>query len=362
MGAWGTVIYSNDIAEDVRDACRDVFDYFDVNEGNKIIFKSFHEVLNQEFIDNEYASFWYALAAWQWKYGILNESVKAKALSLLKNYAGIEEWEEIGNKSDVRKRKAFLDRLAEQLEREQCAPKKPKLCLEKPKHKAGDIIVFKASDYSDDGESPWHLTSFGAPYMFFDEKLRNSPCDDVNGIDCRGKYMAFLCVGSIKEKHSEYIPDLSDEHSLYVWYDYSEEREPTVNELSFCGFLPLVELTLKDFSLNITESVSWLYTFTLPLESFKTDIYIDSIKKISGVVEESDRFRELFSLKDYSSDYWLGDTLSGMFSTMFEEKSRMNLNGSSIDDLLDPNCENSQLLLPAEVDKAYKEFVRGLVL
>lgn len=123
MGAWGTGIYSNDVAEDVRDVCRDIFAYFDVNEGNKVFFESFHEVLNQEIIDNECASFWYALADWQWKHGILNESVKAKALSLLKNYAGIKEWEEIGNKSDVRKRKAVLDRLAEQLEREQCAPK-----------------------------------------------------------------------------------------------------------------------------------------------------------------------------------------------------------------------------------------------
>ena len=32
MGTWGTGIYSNDIAEDVRDACKDIFALYDVAE------------------------------------------------------------------------------------------------------------------------------------------------------------------------------------------------------------------------------------------------------------------------------------------------------------------------------------------
>ena len=35
MGAWGTGIYSNDTAGDVRDACKDIFGYYDVEEGNQ---------------------------------------------------------------------------------------------------------------------------------------------------------------------------------------------------------------------------------------------------------------------------------------------------------------------------------------
>lgn len=32
MGAWGTGIYSNDTAEDLRDTCKDIFAFYDVED------------------------------------------------------------------------------------------------------------------------------------------------------------------------------------------------------------------------------------------------------------------------------------------------------------------------------------------
>ena len=37
MGAWGTALYSCDIAEDVRDACKDIFAFYDIKQGNDLI-------------------------------------------------------------------------------------------------------------------------------------------------------------------------------------------------------------------------------------------------------------------------------------------------------------------------------------
>ncbi len=91
MGAWGTGIYSNDTAEDLRDTCKDIFAFYDNEEGNRRIFEIFAELIAQKQIDNDYASFWYALADWQWKHGLLTENIKEKAVTLLSDYAGIEE-------------------------------------------------------------------------------------------------------------------------------------------------------------------------------------------------------------------------------------------------------------------------------
>ena len=83
MGIWGTGIYSNDTAEDVRDICQEIFPFVSVEEGNRIIFQEFAELINSNLQDDDYASFWYALADWQWKHGILTEEIRIKAIGLL---------------------------------------------------------------------------------------------------------------------------------------------------------------------------------------------------------------------------------------------------------------------------------------
>lgn len=135
MGTWGTGIYACDIAEDVKLACNDVFAFYDVKKGNEIILNTFKDVVDQEWDDNESASFWYALADWQWKHGILTEEIRTKALMLLENYTGIEEWETGSNTSDVKKRRVVLDKLSRQLLLSQPDVKLPKVTLAKPKHK-----------------------------------------------------------------------------------------------------------------------------------------------------------------------------------------------------------------------------------
>lgn len=360
MGTWGTSIYSNDIAEDVRDACKDVYALYDVNAGNEILFNHFSDILNQGFVDNEYASFWYALADWQWKHGMLNEFVKEKALNLLENCAGIQEWIELGNKADIRKRHNVMENLKKRLVSNQGTLKKPRLILAKPKHKIGDVIFFKATDYVDEFDSTWHITDIRPPFMFSDREINESSYENIDGIDAHGKYMAILCVGTRKEAHSEYTPDVFDEYSEYVCYDYLYTQKPTAEKLSSCGFLPMVKWNLKDFNKNITESISWIYSFTLPDEPFKSDCYIEDINKLHGLENEVNRFRNLFLSKKYSSDYGQGGTIISTYYTLFEEKTRMLLLDYSIDNLLDMATINPKLLSPSEVDQAYIEYSKGL--
>lgn len=360
MGVWGTGIYTNDVSEDVRDACKDIFAVYDVAKGNELLFNHFSDIINQGFIDNEYASFWYALADWQWKHGMLNEFVKKKALILLDDNAGIEDWIELGNKADIRKRRTVMEELKKRLVSNQGVLKKPRLNLAKPKHKIGDIIVFKATNYVDEFDSAWHITDIRPPFMFSECKINKSPYENIDGIDAHSKYMAVLCVGTTKEVHSAYTPDVFDEHSLYVWYDYLDCRKPITEEFSSCGFLPMVKWKLKDFNKNITDTISWIYRFTLPDELFKSDCYIENVSKVINLESEMTRFENLLSLKNYSSDYYRGNTITSMYFKLFEEKTRMQLVDCAIDNLLDINISNPKLFSPQKVDQSYKEYLKGL--
>lgn len=351
MGAWGTAIYSCDIAADVREACNLIFAFFEIEEGNKRLFSEFSDIVEQGYVDNEYASFWYALADWQWKHGMLNKYVKDITLNLLEKYAGIEEWDF----EDIPKRKKVLEKLRIQLQQSQPILKKPRKKVSKPKHKPGDLIIIKTSIYNGDEDCyDWKIKSFTPPIYFKSSKFRNSKYKNIDGFDAAGKYIALLCVGTVKESISEYINDIFDEYSVYVWYDYLSFKQPSIEELSTSGFLPYIDWTWKDFNKHITESVVWGYEFAVVNEKFKKCKDMDLIFTLH-IPSEVERYRSLISKKNYSSDYFGGFSVYGMFSTMFEEKNRALLIGEYYDNLLNSEVQAPQLLPPKEVDVNFRK-------
>lgn len=174
MGTWGTGIYGNDTAEDVREFCNEIFPLVSVEEGNRIVFREFKDILEDDLIDDDYASFWYSLADWQWKHGILCEDIRMKTIQLLNDHAGIQDWEESARKSDVRKRKAVMDRLKFQLQNTMPPKKLPKAKLSKPKHKPGDIIIFRAKEKENDDELGWERSVGYIPFEYDSQYIRNS--------------------------------------------------------------------------------------------------------------------------------------------------------------------------------------------
>lgn len=358
MGTWGAGIYANDIAEEVRDACKEIFAFYDVVKGNELLLDNFSDVLNQGLIDNEYASFWYALADWQWKHGMLTECVREKAMELLNADAGIQEWAE--NKCDFAKRKKTLALLREQLQTPQPPMKKPKLHLAKPKHKPGDIVIFRATDYRDEWDSTWNIRNFRPPYIFQSAEIAASKWEDVEGYDAHGKYMAILCVGSEKRPYSMYLPDAFDEYSAYVWYHYLSDVRPSVEQLNSCGFLPMIDCKVKDYKPLETEYISWIYRFILTSESFKSDCYTEILEVIRHNTGEADRFHQLLSYKSYSKDYVWEVGLCEAFFSAFEEVNRADLLGFPIDDLLHTEQSNPEFLPLDKIDEIRKRQIQGL--
>ncbi len=338
MGTWGTGIYSNDTAEDVRELCQEVFPFVSVEEGNRIVFLEFEETINSRLIDDDYASFWYALADWQWKHGILSDEIRLKAIELLSAHTGIEDWKESASLADVRKRLGVMEQLKNRLDTPMPEPKLPKGRLEKPKHKPGDVIVFKIFDGID---NTWNFDRFTTPIGYQSHYIRGSSEISPNPISVRGKYLAILCVGSERKLHSEYIPDLYDENSTYVIYDYCGEEKPSLEDLKKCGFLPMVN---KFWHGDDRLDFVWAYKFTTS-SSFR-------LKSTHGVVsfekmkckEESERFNDLLSQKPYSDcSVWCLD-LFHMFAEFFCEKARLSNLNVEMDNLLDVNLYNPELL------------------
>lgn len=365
MGAWGTGIYSNDTAEDVKCICQEIFPFVSVEEGNKIIFDEYEEIINSNIIDNDYASFWYALADWQWNHGILTEDIRSKAIALLEAHTGIDEWQASGSAKDVKKRIDVMDALKARLESEMPPRKIPAKRLIKPQHRVGDIIVFKTSGVEDDEyQNLWRVERMQLPYFYTDPTITQSSDVLESLFLAHSKYMAVLCVGTTKEPYSQYLPGLYNEHSAYAYYDYISSEPPTPEVLKKRGFLPQITTEWKKVEPGMSAlemndlpiiSLGWTYTshFHTPIRVSKHS-HLTDISKYN-CLEESDRFHKLIGDKNYSDKSKWHFELKGAFTSSWEEKLRLERFGIQIDNLITPNVVNPELATPEMATMAMKK-------
>ncbi len=346
MGSWGAALYSNDTSCDVRDMCNEVYPLVGVEQGTKLILKEYSDIINSDIADNDYADFWFALADWQWKHGILTDGIKNKAISLLEEHTGIGEWEG----SDIKKRTAVMDRLLNQLKTPQPETKIPKPKIAKPKHKPGDIIIVRTGSKENDPEN-WIWNIEDCTYNFiYSQEIADKICETINPpYDAHDKYIAILCVGVEKTPHSQYVDGIYDEYSVYAFYDYIDKCKPTLDILQTCGFVPKY-LQYASETGNHTETSGWCYKFHLFTYSFKLpkEGGEQFIEKVFDK-EEANRFRKLFNGKNYLPDISWNMELFDAFGEFFEEKARLEKANIPFDNLLDLSASNPDLRPKSEI-------------
>jgi hypothetical protein len=116
MGAWGTSIFSDDNAADLREDYRDLIgNGLSGSEATDRLIEEWQPDGNDGYF---VATFWLALALTQWKCGRLEERVKARALAAILDGSAIEPWRE--GKTE-KKRRAVLDKVLAQLQSPQPA-------------------------------------------------------------------------------------------------------------------------------------------------------------------------------------------------------------------------------------------------
>src|SRR4051812_29356245 len=108
MGAWGTAIFSDDIAADTRDAFTDfVAEGLTSTQATDRLIAESSELLDDE---DDAAVFWLSLAATQWKTGRLVKSVRDRAIVIIESGMDLRRWEE-NSRAEINQRKKHLEKL-----------------------------------------------------------------------------------------------------------------------------------------------------------------------------------------------------------------------------------------------------------
>lgn len=141
MGSWGTGLYQDDIAEEVRDYYID--NLYRGKSGAEITLELLHnysDVLND--VDDS-PIFWFALADTQWKLGRLEDYVKDRALFYIDNGSDIHRWS-VESPKEVKKRLKVLTDLKNKLM--STPPPEKKISQYRLYHcewRIGDVFAYK---------------------------------------------------------------------------------------------------------------------------------------------------------------------------------------------------------------------------
>ncbi|MEI6521345.1 MAG: hypothetical protein WCO98_15110, partial [bacterium] len=137
MGAWGTAIFSDDIASDIRNDYKDLIgDGLSPSEATNKILTEWDASIDDS---DDGPVIWLALAVTQWKIGCLEERVKNKAIEVIDSGSNLERW----TGRDKEKRRIVLEKTKIQLESPQPATKKiPKRFKDHCDWKIGEVIAY----------------------------------------------------------------------------------------------------------------------------------------------------------------------------------------------------------------------------
>jgi len=108
MGAWSVSITGNDTAQDLRSEYQAAFFYNDVDTA----LEKLEAYVRQEFKpddEDEWCNYYYSLADYMWKHGILTETIRDRVLSMIDSGYGLELYEEAGAKVLEKRNKVLAD-------------------------------------------------------------------------------------------------------------------------------------------------------------------------------------------------------------------------------------------------------------
>ena len=112
MGSWGAGISGNDTAMDLRSEYQAAFYFYDVETALEKIDAYVRKEGFDESDAGEWCDYYYSLADFMWKKGILTEAVRDRAIGMIDAGFGLDIWEESG-KAALRERNKVLEKFRE---------------------------------------------------------------------------------------------------------------------------------------------------------------------------------------------------------------------------------------------------------
>ena len=102
MGTWSAGITGNDTALDMIEDYKVAFSYFDVATGLKKL-DQFVRSNFDESDEDEWCAYFYSLADFMWKNGILTDEIRDKAVQMIDSDFGMQTWIEANCEKQRRK-------------------------------------------------------------------------------------------------------------------------------------------------------------------------------------------------------------------------------------------------------------------
>ena len=213
MGAWSTSITGNDTAQDLKSEYQAAFYYYDVETALQKIDEYVRTEMFSESDEEEWCDYYYSLADFMWRKGILTEKIKNTALEMIDSGFGLEIWAESG-KTILNRRKKELEKFREKLLSEQPPRKKIRIDLYMtPIFEKGDIIALQ-------------LKTADKYYL-----PKDSHFSEEFFKECDGKWIVFRKLWDNVSYTSSIVPEVKDIWPIFQLYGKIFDECPCMEQL-----------------------------------------------------------------------------------------------------------------------------------
>ncbi len=201
MGTWGASINGNDTAQDLIEEYKNVFSFYDVDTAVKKI-DQYVRTMFDESDEDEWCGYYYSLAQFMWKKGILTDEIRQKAIEMVDSDFGMAGWIEAG-KSAEKERRKVLEKFKATIASPQCEPKKIKREFRMENiFEIGDIVTIRLKT------SDRKFITGSEDEVVTDEFFES----------CDGKYIVMQKVAVKLTYESALVPDIHDGWTIFRLY------------------------------------------------------------------------------------------------------------------------------------------------
>lgn len=232
MGTWGYSVTANDTAQDLIMEYQAAFFYNDPETAFKKIDGYVRKNICDETDEEEWCCYFYSLADYMWKKGLLTDEIRDKAVQMIDSGFGMDIWR-LSGESEAAKRTAALEKFKEKLLSPQPPRKKITMSIcTKPVFEVGDIIAMQ-------------LQTAGKTYT--EEANLDRPMTDEEFHSFDGK---FILMRKIRDKiscTSVIEPNVKDISPVFQLFDGVYDEPPAevkLSELKDAKFISAVDTPL----------------------------------------------------------------------------------------------------------------------
>lgn len=222
MGTWSTSITGNDTAQDLLSEYTAAFFKYDAEEAVQRIDSYVRAHVCDETDPEEWCDYFYSLADFMWKKGILTEEIRQRAIGMIDCGFGLDLWAEEGPKTLAARQKKLAEFREKLLSPMPPRKKiKPNVWTERIFEK-GDIIAIQ-------------LQTAGKPYTASEYKAMSD--DEFHAMD--GKFVLMQLLGWHVSWTSRIVPEVQDNWAHFRLFDGVYDEIPAGTDVAS---LPLAKL------------------------------------------------------------------------------------------------------------------------